>query len=254
MSKYYYKTRIDSKTGKRISRFWERCQMAEKAQLEYLRKMGATDVCLEPAEYFAGGVAAVSFAEGKKVDETVWRKASVDADGTQFWQPRCEWRKGEIEIPSRDYEVRDTALRMYVREAVTERSVPNPGYQEGGTEPKTVSRLFLPYLEFYRDEPAGHSGRTGNPRQASRGLRKAARAETLRRRLPVVLPDELLLALKPAASGRIRETPAFFIFQGRYYVCIAADCSANADLEAIPMQEYNLNKGRALLKAKRGWS
>lgn len=250
MSKFHYEVPVDSPTGERISRFWHRCIKAEQAAEEYAKKMGAKFYYSDP-RYFAGGCVCIAFDEGQRIDKSVWRLAGTDrADGLQYWEPDVERRTGLVPIPHRDYALKDTFDRIYDRSKIQER--------EG--------KLFVPYVEFFRQEVTGHSGSSGKRSTASRGLRKAIKAEVQRLRLPVVRTEALLDILAADTVGpstsvspapkqpKEPTTPTFFLHRSRYFIGIDYPCTANADLKPIVPEVYKLNQDKAELEAKRGWS
>lgn len=213
MSKYYYQTPIDSPTGERISRFWHQCSKCEQAAEDYAKKMGATFFYSDP-RYFAGGVVCIAFAEGQRIDKKVWRTAGIDhSDGMTYYEPAVQSRTDLQEIPNRDYALKDSADRIYNRHRIVERD----------------GKLYVPYVEFYGE-------------QGTRSLRKAIKAEIMRRRLPVMHTKQLLAILADttvAATANVSEvspsdvTPTFFPFRSRYVIGTDQDCSSNHDLEPI---------------------
>lgn len=247
MARHYYETAIDSPTGKRLSKFWQQCIKCEEAAEDYAKKMGARTYYSDP-RYFAGGVVCIAFAPDQRIDKGVWRIAGVDhEDQETYYQPDCEQRMGFVEVPSRDYRLRDTFDRIYDRSRIQER--------EG--------KLFVPYVEFFRAEPSGHSGSSpSGERTASRGLRKAIKAEVRRQRLPVMRTESLLAILgaaepvKPVAVAQQHTeqpaTPTFFAYRSRYFIGIDYSCDGNTDLQPITPQQYNHNCSRMQAEAKRG--
>ena len=234
MSKYYYQTPIDSPTGERISRFWHQCSKCEQAAEDYAKKMGATYYYSDP-RYFAGGVVCIAFAEGQRIDKKVWRTAGIDhSDGMTYYEPAVQSRTGLQEIPNRDYVLKDSADRIYNRHRIVERD----------------GKLYVPYVEFYGE-------------QGTRSLRKAIKAEIMRRRLPVMHTKQLLAILADdtvAAPATVPDgspsdvTPTFFPFRSRYVIGADQDCSSNRDLEPITPEQHTIAQKKAELQAKRGWS
>lgn len=242
MSKFFYEVPADSKTGEKISRFWEKCIRCEQAAEKYAKKMGGKYYYSDP-RYFAGGVVCIAFDEGQRIDKQVWRVSGVDRqDGVTYYEPDCRERTGAVEVTSRDYKPQDTFCRYHDQERIFER--------EG--------KLFVPYVEFYRDEPAGPKRYDGHAeRQASRGLRKAIKAEVQRKRLPVMRTEALLHILGAdtgvaGAGASEPSTPTFFAFRSRYFIGCDYDCSGNPDLKGISPQMYNLNRSRCELESRRG--
>jgi hypothetical protein len=251
MSKYHYEVPADSATGKKISHFWQKCIRCEQAADDYAKKMGATYYYSDP-RYFAGGVVCIAFADGQRIDKKVWRVAGTDrADGKTYYEPDCQRRTGLEPIPNRDYQMRDTFDRIYNRDGIVEREM-----ADETTGEKTM-QLFMPYVEFYRDEQSGTRNDLNGkqPCKASRGLRKAVKAEVQRLKLPVMKVDALLSILGAAIEGKaVETTPAFFFYRERYFIGIDYDCSSNPDLILIAPELYKMNRDRAELDAKRGWS
>lgn len=263
MNKFFYETPIDSPTGERISKFWQQCIRCEQAAEDYAKRMGAKYYYSDP-RYFAGGVVCIAFAEDQRIDTQVWRKAGVDRnDGLTYYEPDVQQRTGLAEIPHRDYALKDTFDRIYQRDKIIEREVPQcPAVLPQGTTkehpellPQGAKKLFIPYVEFFRPEPPARSN--SGHRQASRGLRKAIKAEALRLRLPVMRTGQLLaiLTATPVPSmdvSRPTATPTFFPFRSRYFIGTASDCSTNSDLMPITSQQYTMNEQLARLADERG--
>ena len=280
MAKFHYQVDIDSPTGEKLTRFLRQCFKCEEAAEDYAKKMGAVTYYEDP-RYFAGGVVCIAFAEGVRIDRGVWREAGVDrSDGVTYWEPNCQERRGWAEVPSRDYALRDTFDRIYDRSRIQEREVPVESVepvavpqqhteQTGQTaegKPLTERRLFVPYVEFFRAEPSGHSGSSpSGERTASRGLRKAIKAEVRRQRLPVMRTESLLAILgatvapvEPVAVAQQHTeqpaTPTLFAFHSRYFIGCDYDSSANHDLLPISLEMYKMNRDKAEMESKRGWS
>lgn len=228
MSKYYYETPVDSPTGEKISRFWHQCNKCEQAADDYAKKMGGQYFYSDP-RYFAGGVVCIAFAEGQRIDKKVWRTAGVDhSDGRTYYEPAVQSRTGLQEIPHRDYALKDSADRIYNRHRIVERD----------------GKLYVQYVEFYGE-------------QATRALRKAIKAEVMRRRLPVMRSEQLLAILADTIVSEVSPsgvTPTFFSFRSRYFIGTDQDCSSNHDLKPITPQQHTLARKKAELEARRGWS
>lgn len=237
---HFYECAVDSDLGKRISDFWTKCSRCETEAEKYAKAMGAKTYYEDP-QYFAGGCVCVAFAEGATVDKGVWREAGREQDGTVYYMPDVQSRKGSVEIPSREYALKDTFDRIYQRDRIIQKD----------------GKLFVPYLEFYRQESSvGANGVT--PRTASRGLRKAIKAEIRRRRLPVMRTEDLLAILGADVLGaqpdgqKRREvlTPTFFPHRSRYFIGCAYPCS-HADLAEITPQQYRMNQDKHEREMKR---
>ena len=199
MNQYFYECAQDSELGKKISDFWTKCNRCNFASHDYAKKMGA--VSFEPDyDYFEGGVTGLYFPDDAKVDLGVWRVSMINPKTNEnLYVPNVNSRIGYAEIPHREYALRDTFDRIYHRDRI----IQNDG------------KLYVPYTEFYRDEPAGtrHDIKGGKqPRTASKGLRKAIKAEVRRRRLPVmpvtVLLNTLAATVPAAPSSAVSGSPA----------------------------------------------
>lgn len=275
MNQHFYECAQDSELGKKISDFWQKCITCEKWAEKYAKAMGAKTYYEDP-QYFAGGCVCIAFAEGARIDPGVWREAGKEEDsGTVYYAPDVQSRTGCVEIPHREYALKDTFDRIYQRDriltfaqAVMFRPLrewaADAGYKltgDGTVDGRELSehykgKLFVPYLEFYRDEPAVSSN--GHPRTASKGLRKAIKAEIRRRRLPVMRTEDLLailgadvLSAQPDGQKR-REvlTPTFFPHRSRYFIGCAYPCG-HADLEEITPQIYRMNQDLHQIEMKR---
>ena len=64
---YYYKVSAESKVGRDIQAFMNRCQEAEEQALEWVKKQGAEHYYESP-EGMAGGVSALEFADNAEHD------------------------------------------------------------------------------------------------------------------------------------------------------------------------------------------
>ena len=232
---HYYETAVDSATGKKISDFWEKCNRCNQASHDYAKKMGAES--FEP-DYnaFEGGVTALYFPDDAKVDLGVWQLLTTDPKTQKgMYVPRVESRMDYIEIPHRDYALKDSFDRIYKRDSIVQ--------QEDG-------RLLVPFIQFYRDEPG--VGSNGQPRAASKGLRKAIKAEVRRRRLPVMRVGTLFGILGTELPQDVREVsmPTFFPYRSRYFIGCAYPC-VSADLLEITPQQYKMNEGKWRCEAAR---
>lgn len=236
--KHYYEMPVDSPTGEKLSKFWQQCLRCEQAAEDYCKKMGARYYYSDP-RYFAGGVICLSFPDDVKVDEQMWRRAGSDRnDNSVYWQPNVDEQQGRVEVPNRDYQLKDTFDTIY-DQRVTE--------GENG-------KLYRRYVRFTRQDPPGRSD--NKQRTASRGLRRAIKAEMRRRRLPVVRTEALLSLLGAATvSGdsvaALSTTPTFFTHRCRYFVALDYACPDNPDLAEITSQQYTMNQQQAELSARR---
>lgn len=266
MNQYFYECAQDSDLGKKISDFWQKCITCEKWAEKYAKAMGAKTYYEDP-QYFAGGCVCIAFAEGVRIDPGVWREAGKEEDsGTVYYVPDVQSRSGCVEIPHREYALKDSFDRIYQRDRILTFAqavmfkplsawASDVGYKltgDGTVDGKELGerykdKLFVPYLEFYRDEPSFSSN--GHPRTASKGLRKAIKAEVRRRRLPVMRTEDLLAILgadvmagHPDGQKR-REvlTPTFFPHRSRYFIGCAYPCN-HPDLEEITPQIHRMNQ------------
>ena len=222
--KHFYECAQDSELGKKISDFWAKCMRCEEAAERYAKSMGAVTYYEDP-QYFAGGCLCVAFAEDVKVDKGMWREAGREQEGgTPYYVPDVESRIGYEEIPHRDYALKDTYCRIYKRDSILQKD----------------GKLVVPYIEFYRDEEPISTNML--PRVASRGLRKAIKAEVKRRKLPVMTVGRLFAILGADVSETIKNptTPTFFPHQSKYFIGCDYVCTAS-DLEEITPQIYRMN-------------
>lgn len=230
---HYYKVPVDSETGKLITRFWHACDKCEKAAETYCKHFGAEYYYSDP-NYFAGGVACVSFKEGEKVSEKEWRKIG-DFEGIAYYLPAVEAVRTEVEIPSRDYELKDSWDIIYLRDKIRE----TPDH-----------RLMIPKIGF---RPAGEQlDPQGRVVQASRKMRRAIVAEQKRLRLPVMKIQDLYRILGAVIpEGRQADvTPTFFLRSTTYYIGCPYPCGAKG-LKTITQAQYHMNQCYAVREAER---
>jgi len=238
---HYYKVPVDSETGKLITRFWHACQKCEKAAETYCKHFGAQYYYSDP-NYFAGGVACVSFKEGEKVNEKEWRKMG-DFEGIAYYLPAVEAVKTEVKIPSRDYELKDSWDTIYLRDRIREVTMLDG---EGNEE----KQLVIPKVCF---RPVGEQlDPQGRVVQASRKMRRAIMAEQKRLRLPVMSVQQLyriLGAIIP--EGRLADvTPTFFLRSTTYYIGCPYPCGAKG-LKTITQAQYHMNQCYAIREAEK---
>lgn len=239
--RHYYRVAAESATGKAITRFWHACQKCEEAADDYCKKFGAKYFYSNP-QFFAGGVACVAFAEGEKVDEKLWRKFMV-LDGDQYYVPACEAVRESVEIPSREYQLKDSWDTIYLRDKIQEISVPTEDGQ-------TVKKVVMPKISF---RPVGEqTDLQGRPIQASRKQRRAIIAEQKRLKLPVMTVQQLYRILgAELPEGRLSEsTPTFFLRSTTYYIGCVYPCRAKG-MEEITPQQYRMNQSLAEREEKR---
>ena len=215
---HYYKVLADSATGKLLARFLHACKKCELSADDWCKKFGANYYCDDP-KYFAGGVACVAF-DGEP-DPKLWRPY-VKVGGEQYYLPACEAVADKVEIPSRDYALRDSWDTMYLRDKIME-----------GPDKK----LYIVRLSF---RPAGSQvDKLGRSRIASRDLRKAITAEQKRLKLPVMTVQQIyqILRAELPQSGRIVDkTPIVFLYGASIYIGAFYPCQADG-LEEITMQQ-----------------
>ena len=225
---HYYKVLADSATGKRLLGFLHACKKCEQAADDWCKKFGARFYMDDP-NYFAGGVACVAF-DGKP-DPKMWRPYTK-VDGEQYYLPACEAVPGRVEIPHREYALRDTWDTMYLRNQIRE-------VKETGDDGVEVKRLYVAMLSF---RPSGGLlDPQGRPVQAGRSLRRAIGAEQKRLRLPVVTVQQLYQVLGVSLpDGRIDpRTPIVFLWGASLYIGSAYPCGAEG-LTAITMQQCRI--------------
>lgn len=222
---HYYKVLADSATGKRLLSLLHACKKCEMAADEWCKKFGASYYCDDP-NYFAGGVACVAF--DKTPDPKLWREYTT-VDGEQYYLPACEAVADRVEIPNRDYALRDTWDQMYLRDQIREVTE----HSDDGT---AVKRLYVARLSF---RPVGDQiDPQGRPIQAGRKLRRAIGAEQKRLRLPVITVQQVYKAFGAVVpGGRIEpHTPIVFLYGASIYIGSAYPCEAKG-LTAITMQQ-----------------
>lgn len=239
--RHFYKVAADSATGKAINRYWHACIKCEQAAEDYCKKFGATYYYSDP-KYFAGGVACVAFAEGEAVDERLWQKF-MTIGGEQYYVPACRAERGSVEVPNRDYQLRDTWDTMYLRDRIQEVTVK-------ADDGSTVKRLMMPKISF---RPLGEqTDPQGRTIQASRKQRRAIIAEQKRLKLPVMTVQQLYRifgAVLP--EGRLsQETPTFFLRSTTFYFGCAYPCEAKG-LTEVTAQQYRMNQSMAERELRR---
>ena len=222
---HYYKVLADSQTGKRLLAMLHACKKCEQAADDWCKKFGAKYYCDDP-NYFAGGVACVAF--DAEPDPKLWREYTT-VDGEQYYLPACEAVADKVEIPNRDYALRDTWDTMYLRDQIRE-------VKETAEDGATVKRLYVARLTF---RPAGEQlDSLGRVIQAGRKLRRAIGAEQKRLRLPVVSVQQVYQAFGAVVpDGRlVPRTPIVFLYGASLYLGSAYPCEAKG-LTEITMQQ-----------------
>lgn len=234
--RHYYRLPAESKAGKLLSQFWHACQKCEQAADEYCHKIGAKTFYSDPA-YFAGGVSCLGFGEGVKPDPAEWRSIGV-IEGEEYFVPACEVKQDLVEVPHREYQMRDTWDTMYLRSQIREQTVRT----EDGATRKALMIPRLTFMPTEANQPA--TDKNGRKPAVSRRFRRACLAEQKRRKLPVMSVQQIyriLEALIP--EGRLADvTPTFFLRSTTYYIGCPYPCRQKG-MEEITMQQYNLNLG-----------
>ena len=110
---YYYRLNADTEAAGRLRQLLNAINQAQRAQVTFLKNIGAEGFKDDEERLMAGGVLCVSFPDDKKVDERIWRQAHKDLDGVQMWVPNVERRTGCIILPRRGFQPSDTWCRVY---------------------------------------------------------------------------------------------------------------------------------------------
>ena len=168
--RHYYKLPLESSTGRLIERFWHACEKCEQAADDWCKKVGAKYYYSDP-HFFAGGVGCVTFGDGDEPDEKLWQYIG-DIEGEKCYLPACKAEREIVEIPSREYQLRDSWDTIYLRDQISEREVKT---DDGGTR-KVVS---IPKICF-RPEGDQHDS-SGRPIAAGRKQLAQGRAAAERR-------------------------------------------------------------------------
>ena len=230
-NQHYYKLPIDSEAGKRLSRFWQECRNVAREAEKYCRQMGCEGWYGDP-RYFEGGITAVYFPEGYKVDTQMWKevsKTSIDLPGgktreVSCYVPNVSRSSGIEEVPSKDYQPTGSFDTVYDKRV----------FEKDG-------KYYVRVVRFRYDEPPGHSGY--GQRVASRSVRKAIKAEVKRASLPVIPMQEIFTVLEAdlQEGARFDSTPVFFPFNEWYYVSCPFVCRANG-MESLSQRIFEMNR------------
>jgi hypothetical protein len=110
--RYFYRFAMTSGLGVRFRGFWNMCQRANRAADTFAKKVGAR-MFYPDMRMVAGGVDAVVFPEGEKVDRRIWRSAGKDGDGMELWVPDVKKRRGEIALKEGERVPSHTASRVF---------------------------------------------------------------------------------------------------------------------------------------------
>lgn len=87
MAKFFYQMPIESTAGRRLTDFWHSCISVERLADKYAKRMGGQYYYSDP-NYFAGGVAFISFPGNKPQDPTIWREVGVQHEDGSFTSVR----------------------------------------------------------------------------------------------------------------------------------------------------------------------
>ena len=268
--RYYYRFVKTSGLGIRFRGFWNMCQRANRAADTFAKKVGAK-MFYPDMRMVAGGVDAVVFPEGAKVDRRIWRSAGKDGDGMELWVPDVKKRRGAIALKEGERVPSHTASRVFDKRpaadatggvafrdadasggvAFRDADAPGTGADVGGG---TTNRTRWGYTEIYRDD---EGARAGDKRyRLSRAAKESIRIEKERMLLPRVSADELLQVLRADVLADVPKdgkphtvriyTPEMFEWKGFYWLSIAYPCK-DEEMEAVKIEEYRLaNSERAM--------
>lgn len=249
--RYYYRFAMTSGLGVRFRGFWNLCRRAERAADRFAKKVGAK-MFYPNMKMVAGGVDAVVFPEGAKVDGHIWRSAGKDGDGMELWVPAVKKRRGVIEVPKGGKVPAHTASRVFDgRPQGSTGDGRAAAYGETGTG---NSGTRWGYTEIYRDDEGAQAG--SKRYRMSRAAKESIRIEKERLLLPMVSAAELLRVLKADVTADVPKddalhtvriyTPDMFEWKGWYYLSIDYPCKDD-EMEAIKQEEYRLaNTERAM--------
>lgn len=251
MEKFYYRFDEFSELGKQMKTFHRECLKAETAAEEYVKKMGGVSY-YSSASAFAGGVACIEFDKKKTVDLQMWRLAA-EADGHKYYEPRCVMVAG-CDIHEDGFWPSNTKTIMYDKTVSTFNDVAPlhslaewadianyklTGDREHDEEMVTTllkDTKFIKFIRFTGDQ---------KPKKGyliARGLLRAAQAERMRMKLPIVPMFrlyEILQADQTADAESEKEplTPTFFIYKGKFYIAIDRKCH-HPELDEIAAEMY----------------
>ena len=200
MAKYYYQFPLNSERGKLLEKFHRACIDAETKAQKYAKRMGAESYFEDP-NFFAGGAAALAFAEPKKVNTDIWRQVHKGEDGTQWFEPNVRTSFGCVKARP-GFKPSEVAGRIYKKEPVGWDAVRQLhslkewlafcGFNSSGDkdmDTKAVigmlkDKFFYIYIEIIP---------MASPvmgRKRSRDGSKAIQAEQMRMKLPTVHVDD----------------------------------------------------------------
>lgn len=264
MAKYFYRTSCTSSLGKQIRLYLHDCDKAEVAAEIFAKKIGAEAYYPSPMS-FAGGVSYVTFPQGKKVNEKIWKKQKEqDADGADVYVPDVIHRRGALLLPRKDFRPSDTAYRIYdkrncrwqdVRDLykmtdwagmIGMRLTDDKQKDAELLDERMSKELFRMFTELSRPGIVITSdGRYKIPLID----REAIRIEHDRMRLPEVNANRLFRLLNiDFMDGQDNGmkivqpvAPAFFEWADRYYIGSSYPCNHD-DLETITQGTFNLKR------------
>ncbi len=239
---YYYKCAADSPTGARLKSFAEEAVSADDAAEAYAAKYGAVSY-VQPAQYFAGGVDFLEFAEAP--DPGVWRK--LENINVDVYEPNCMTNL-DVAVLNTDEGIGSLPCGSPILSGVLTLEEAFPlfppqiwakkiGYKLTGEKRRDLNKLKerLKGKKFCLvanlEKPASSS-----PEQ----FKEAVEAECVRLRLPVVDVRLLVDVLGCWPDRRVVAmdvTPTFFNAGSTFYVHCKLKCSS-PDLEVISEAEY----------------
>lgn len=224
--RYFYKFNASTALGKQFRSFWNKCQKATLVADKFAAKVGAATF-YPNMQMVAGGVDAVSFPDGVRPNEKIWRSIGKDDDGLELWVPDVKQRRGVYHIPDGGKCPAHTANRIYGK--------PN-------------DKGEVKYVELYRDDeiPADP---THPRRKTPQYVSQSIRIEKERLLLPTVDTIELLNVLGADVSANMPDddkmhivgiyTPEMFKWGGCYYLCIDYPCHKD-DIKEITAETYRV--------------
>lgn len=232
MSKYYYKFPADSREGKQLRSFHRAAMKAEREAERYAKKVGALAYYEDP-NGFAGGVGCVTFPQGKKVNQNVWRYVAKQSEnGERLYIPNTRVTSCHRMLKAGETVPRDSAHRIWQKAKPI----------EGSTERKVT---YLDIAPAIADAP--------------RADREAAvQAERWRLKLPVVrlasfyqiVHADMSAIDGTAAPKKIQEsTPVFFCYHGYYYIGLDYPIR-HEGFEATDQYTFNTTKRELLFEEK----
>ena len=273
----YYKVDRSTNTGKQLDLFLRKCQKADIAADKYAKRMGAVSY-IQPMDVFAGGVDYLEFQCSKKGKE--WIEVPSGNPSVTLWQPNCLAVPAIKSVPKGvNFELKWDEFIPGGIKCAKRLSLDDIKTLLGDDHVKKLREFekanlgvgaydYVPLHRFTHgsDKIALNASEASDKNQnISRShqrkpqwFRKAVEAEKLRLSLPVVemsdfqeivkfkLPDDK----KDAKSSEPLSTPAFFIYDGYFWVSFSYPCTAD-DMEEITKEtfEYVMNTAKRVSKA-----